>query len=409
MTVPYMNYTCGPLRRVLELVLALSCVRFLSKRRRYNTKPYVVGSFQQSNNTYTCGNSKLLNGVLKDELGFQGFVQSDWLAEQSGVEAVLSGLDMTMPGDGKTFLDGKSLLGPHLTQAVLNSTIPLSRLNDMVTRIVATYFQLGQDKYFGIQDGKQENSPSFSSWQTTKEGLIHFGSGVGPVGVINRFVDVQEGGRHGKVARAIGAEGTVLVKNENNILPLRRKDWKRKKIGIYGEDAGENKGRNYCPNRGCNQGTLASGWGSGAVEFPYLVTPLEALSKAFSDGAILPNEKPEITSILSNYDLKAISISAAEQDLCLVFINSDSGEGFLADLGVKGDRNDLYAQKGGDNLVSTVAGKCANTVVIIHSVGAVLVEKWIDLENIKGLLYAHLPGQESGNALVEISPDILVE
>ena len=373
---------------------------FFPTRHWHRTKPYVIGSYQQSNNTYSCGNSKLLNGVLKGELGFQGFVQSDWLAERSGVEAVLSGLDMTMPGDGKAFSDGKSLLGPRLTQAVLNSTIPLSRLNDMVTRIVATYFQMGQDKYFGIEDGKQRNPPNFSSWQTTKEGLIHFGSGSGPVGVVNRFVDVQEGSKHGKVARAIGAEGTVLVKNEDGILPLRRRDWKGKKVGIYGEDAGEGKGRNYCQDRGCNQGTLASGWGSGAVEFPYLVTPLEALSKAFSEGAILPNEKPEITSILSNSDLKAISSSAAEQDLCLVFINSDAGEGYLADLGVRGDRNDLYAQKDGDNLVSTVAGKCANTIVIIHSVGAVLVEKWVDLENIKALVYAHLPGQEGGNALV---------
>lgn len=34
----------------------------------------------------------MLNGILKDELGFQGFVQSDWLAQRSGVDSALSGL-----------------------------------------------------------------------------------------------------------------------------------------------------------------------------------------------------------------------------------------------------------------------------------------------------------------------------
>ena len=42
--------------------------------------------------SYACANSKLLNGILKDELGFQGFVQSDWLAQRSGVASALAGL-----------------------------------------------------------------------------------------------------------------------------------------------------------------------------------------------------------------------------------------------------------------------------------------------------------------------------
>lgn len=41
---------------------------------------------------YACGNSKLINGILKDELGFEGFVQSDWLAQRSGVASALAGL-----------------------------------------------------------------------------------------------------------------------------------------------------------------------------------------------------------------------------------------------------------------------------------------------------------------------------
>jgi beta-glucosidase len=53
-------------------------------------------SYQMLNNSYSCANSKLLNGLLKDELGFQGFVQSDWLAQRSGVASSLAGLDMTV-------------------------------------------------------------------------------------------------------------------------------------------------------------------------------------------------------------------------------------------------------------------------------------------------------------------------
>jgi len=45
-------------------------------------------SYQQVNNSYGCQNSKLLNGLLKDELDFQGFVMSDWQAQMAGVDNV---------------------------------------------------------------------------------------------------------------------------------------------------------------------------------------------------------------------------------------------------------------------------------------------------------------------------------
>lgn len=61
----------------------------------------VMCSYQRTNNSHACQNSKLLNGYLKDELGFQGFVHTDWLAAMSGVATALAGSDMMMPGDGK--------------------------------------------------------------------------------------------------------------------------------------------------------------------------------------------------------------------------------------------------------------------------------------------------------------------
>lgn len=122
----------------------------------------VMCSYQRVNNSHACENSKILNGILKDELGFQGFVQSDWLAQRSGVGSALSGLDMSMPGDGLRWTDGESLWGSQLTRAVLNSSVPMERLNDMVTRIVAAWYHLKQDTW-ERPPPEGEGGPNFSS------------------------------------------------------------------------------------------------------------------------------------------------------------------------------------------------------------------------------------------------------
>lgn len=69
---------------------------------------------------------------MKDELGFQGFVVSDWYAQFGGVSSALAGLDMAMPGDGAVPLLGDSFWNYELSTAILNGTVPLERLNDMV-------------------------------------------------------------------------------------------------------------------------------------------------------------------------------------------------------------------------------------------------------------------------------------
>lgn len=369
----------------------------------------VMCSYNMVNNSYACGNSKLLNGILKDELGFQGFVQSDWLAQRSGVASALAGLDMTMPGDGLNWMDGDSLFGPHLTRSVLNGSLPIERLDDMVTRIVAAWYQLGQDDKARWPNLPPEGDgrPNFSSWTNDKVGKIHEGSDDPTTAVVNQFIDVQGQGNdfHGRLAQEVAAEGTVLVKNEDNILPLNPKGWTdqykphgtgKYKVGVFGEDAASNpKGPNDCPDRGCNVGTLASGWGSGAVDFPYLVPPIEALESGFDLDSV------DITALLTNDLPKDWHSTHGSQDLCLVFINSDAGEGYIAWNGIT-DRNDLYPQKGGDELVKEVAKECFQTVVVVHAVGPVVLERWIDLPNVKAVILANLPGEESGNAIANV-------
>lgn len=217
-------------------------------------------------------------------------MQSDWLAQRSGVASALAGLyvllplllspllnltnhsDMSMPGDGLWWANGLSLWGPHLTLSILNGSLPLSRLNDMTTRIVASYFQMHQDdpSLFPPPPPEGDGGPNFSSWTKERVGLVYFGSGEGETAVVNRFVDVQNTsssrgewvGPHGVLAREVAREGTVLLKNEGGVLPLRRDGTGSKegaegkyKVGIFGEDAGEGEGRNACTDRGCNQGT----------------------------------------------------------------------------------------------------------------------------------------------------------
>lgn len=362
----------------------------------------IMCSYQMVNGSHACENSKLINGILKDELGFQGFVQSDWLAQRSGVQSALSGLDMSMPGDGLHWADGAPLWGPHLTRAALNTSVPMERLNDMVTRIVAAWYQLHQDSW-ELPPPQGDGGPNFSSWTKERIGGLHPGSPDDKTKeVVNRYVNAQgnKSQPHGKVVRQVAAEGTILLKNVNNTLPLSRKihtSSGKYHVGIYGEDAGPGKGPNFCVDRGCNQGTLASGWGSGAVDFPFLVNPWEALRSAWSGENV--DVKPYLTNNVGLEDL-------AEQDLCLVFANSDGGEGFIRDDGIHGDRNDLFLQRNGSQLVEAVAQNCGNgrgkTVVVVHSVGPVVLDPWIDLPGVHAVVYGNLPGQESGNALVDV-------
>ena len=312
-----------------------------------------------------------------------------------------------MPGDGLLWAKGNSLWGAELTKAVLNGSIPVNRLNDMVTRIVASWYQLGQDDKSKF-DGE---GPNFSSWTDDEMGLINPGSPDDKdMKLVNKYVDVQGKGddAHSIVARQVAVEGTVLVKNDDNTLPLNKDGWPsgethdaKFRVGIFGEDSGEGEGRNACADRGCNTGTLGSGWGSGAVEFPYLVTPADALVKAFNTELVYVTDYPT-----NQPPFEIAPEILKDQDVCIVFVNSDAGEGYIASEGIRGDRNDLLLQKGGEKLIEDVAAGCGDgkgsTIVVVHSVGPVVIDKWVNIPAVKAIIMANLPGQESGNAIADI-------
>ncbi len=274
-----------------------------------------------------------------------------------------------MPGD-IVFGSGTTYFGSNLIDAVRNGSVPMSRVDDMATRILGAWYLVGQD---------QPGYPSVN--------FDAFATG----GSNNSHVDVQDDHRY--LIRKIGSASTVLVKNHNSTLPFKTP----KSIALIGSDAGPSyRGPNGYPDRGGDEGTLAMGWGSGTAQFPYLISPLEAIqSRAIEDNTL-------VSWWLQDFDLPNAQLVASQAEVTIVFINSDSGEEYITVDGNVGDRNNLTAWHGGDDLVLAVAQNCSNVVVVVHSVDGVIVEPWVDHPNVTAILFAGLPGQESGHSLVDI-------
>ncbi|KAJ9138386.1 Cel3e secreted beta-glucosidase [Pleurostoma richardsiae] len=329
----------------------------------------VMCSYNRVNNTYGCENSKLMNGILKDELSFQGFVLLDLNAQHS-LASANAGLDMIMPLGGSW--------GKNLTQAVLNGTVSEARLNDMATRIVAAWYLTGQDDFpppgIGIknltQPHKQVDARDPASRPIIMEGAI---------------------------------SGHVLVKNEKNTLPFNKTP---NMLSVFGYDAAVPDTKNadilfqlgYTSspemgkavlgteqhfNQAARGGTIVSGGRAAANGPPYMSDPLSAIQhRAAMDGFWV------------NWDLTSFDPDVnAASDVCLVFINAMVTEGW--------DREGLHDDYS-DGLVLNVASKCANTVAVIHTAGIRLVDQWIEHPNVTAVIIAHLPGQDSGYSLVKL-------
>ncbi|CAK3742701.1 glycoside hydrolase family 3 [Lecanosticta acicola] len=344
----------------------------------------IMCSYNQVNNSQSCQNSYLLNHILKGELGFQGFVVSDWLGTHSGVASVLAGLDMTMPGETDSYNSIETWYGGNLTVAVLNGTIPQWRLDDMATRVMTGFFKVDMDV---------ERDPiNFSSWTTDTYGYEHYYVEEGAFTQVNYHVNVQAD--HAALIRKHGADSTVLLKNVNNALPLTGKE---SLTAVFGEDAGPNlAGPNACSDRGCDNGTVAMGWGSGSSNFPYLVTPDSAIqAEVLSRGGAYE-------SSLDNYALDTMGSLARRANVSIFFANSDSGEWYLEVDGNLGERNNLTFWQGADAALERVIANCSNTILVIHSPGTQELEKYKNHPNVTAILWAGIPGQETGNSITDI-------
>jgi beta-glucosidase len=307
---------------------------------------------------------------------------SDWSAQHSGVASTLAGLDMSMPGD-TGFNTGQSFWGGNLTASVINGTVPAWRLQDMATRIMSAYYYVDRDTH--------QIPVNFQSWTRSLFGYEHAFANSN-FGQVNFEVNVRA--NHGQIIRDHAAKSTVLLKNTHSVLPLTGKE---KLTAVFGDDAGDNPlGPNGCPDRGCNSGTLAMGWGSGTTNFPYLISPLTAIQNE------LLRYDSQIQFVINGSDVASVTALAPMASVALVFVSADSGEDYITVDGAEGDRNDLTLAKNGDALIANVTSLCNNTIVVIHSVGPVDMSAWANNPNVTAILWAGLPGEQSGMALADI-------
>ncbi|GAP88290.1 putative beta-glucosidase M [Rosellinia necatrix] len=324
----------------------------------------IMCSYNRVNNSYGCANSKTQNGLLKTELGFQGFVVTDWGAQHAGVATALAGLDMVMPS-------GSDFWGNSLLTAVNNGSVPESRLDDMATRILATWYKMKQEEGFpalGIgmpADLTKPHQKIIAKSSTSKEVLMQS-----------------------------AIESHVLLKNENGALPLKSpslislfgysaKSFDAYTPGSTGWNGGSqpistDRSLQIAPN-----GLMLSGGGSGGNQPAYVSSPFDALSqRAYDDG----------TSLWWDFQSGNPHVDY-NSDACIVVGNAFATEGR--------DRPGLHDDFT-DALIDNVASKCKNTIVVFHNAGVRLVDQFIDHPNVTALIFAHLPGQDAGRALVSI-------
>jgi beta-glucosidase len=182
-------------------------------------KPWtVMTSYNKINGVYASENPKMLKDILKGEWEFEGVVVTDWNANHSTIDSKNAGLDIEMPGPVKYF-------GGFLADAVQNWQVEESEIDDSVRRILRMVLMSG------VMDETDNNSG----------------------GSVNSS-------EHQVLARELAEESIVLLKNDNQTLPLQRD--RIQSIAVIGPNAAEAR---------------IGGGGSSYVEPPYRVSPLEGL------------------------------------------------------------------------------------------------------------------------------------
>lgn len=212
----------------------------------------VMTSANGVNYNYVSDDRYLLSDVLKQQWGFRGFVMTDWLGTRSTHKAAWAGLDISMPG-GEHCGFAQALL-----RAVKDGSVAEAEVDEKVRRILRVYDALG------LLNGESKSLP---------EGKIA----------------TEE---HCKVAQTVAEEGIVLLKNENNSLPLNPKKIKNVLV------TGPNADKKHC--------LLVMG-GSSWVQGPYEITVLEGLRQALGNDKVTYISSDELGgfSLIANDLLKA--------------------------------------------------------------------------------------------------------
>ncbi len=299
----------------------------------------VMCSYNKVNGDWACENDYLLNKVLKGEWHYPGFVVSDWEATHTTVKAALAGLDEQEPGE--------EYFGKPLMDAVQSGEVPLSRLDDMVHRTLRSMFAAG------VID--KPSMPRF---------------------VVDPF--------KGRVdAQHIAEESLVLLRNQNNMLPLNAGNLHS--IAVIGAHAdvgvmsGGGSAQVDAPGGNAVSPDKPTKWGE-AVYFPS--APLKYIREHAPNAQVSfdPGSDPTTAAAL-----------AAKSDVAIVFADQYMSEG--------GDAPTLALPNHQDALIAAVAKANSHTVVVLIT-GNPVSMPWID--NVSGVMEAWYPGIAGGQAIANL-------
>jgi beta-glucosidase len=312
----------------------------------------VMCSYNRINGTYACENSPMLNGILKTEFGFDGFVMSDWGGTHSTVASALAGMDQEMDlAPGKYF-------GSALKTAVQAGQVPQARLDDMVVRILRPMFRVGI-----FEHPAAAQPAAYSANVETPEDVA--------------------------LARQVSEAGTVLLKNQGGVLPIVGQGKRIAVIGASGGQAGAEASYN----------TGGSAHIPEAGAHPHVISPFQGISQRGTANSDV------VTYTDGSSQADAIAAASAA-DVAVVFANDAESEGNdRPDLTLSNAKNCTLAgcapigAADQDALIKAVAAANPNTVVVLNTGGPMLMP-W--LNDVKGVFQAWFPGQEDGNAIAAL-------
>jgi beta-glucosidase len=312
------------------------------------------------NGVHCAHNTYLLQDLMKDEIGFDGVMITDWRAAYDTLPAALAGTDMTTGFCSYVFGNG------NLLQAVKSGQIPMALLDDKARRVLRLYFRAG---------------------------VIDPGS---------RAKGELDSPAHREAARTLAALSMVLLKNERQSLPL--DSAKVRRVLVTGPGAA----------------TLLQGGGSGSVPAAVEITPLQGLQAAFGRDKIVhvPFDVP-LTPVIeagsveweqspakkkkkraaqvgigaTNASVEVISRAAKDAD-AVIFIAA----GWRASEGRDLPNMDLPGNQA--EAIAALAKVNSRVIVVLVNNGAVTLDPW--LSHIKGLLAIHYSGQATGDALADV-------
>ncbi len=309
----------------------------------------VMCSYNRVEGDWACENDYLLNQVLKRDFGFKGFVLSDWEGTHSTAKAALAGLDMEQPGNhpGQSEKPGPRYFGSDLKSAVEGGTVPLARLDDMVSRILYSLFASGAIDHPPVRR------------------------------VVNPFLGLKD-------AQHIAEESIVLLQNSNGILPLDKSETGL--IAVIGSHADvgvlSGGGSAQVDAPGGNAIDLSQGasvWGK-PVYFPS--APLEYIRAKATRATVEfdPGTDPQSAARL-----------AAKASVVIVFVNQWMSEGK--------DSPTLSLPDNQDALVAAVTAANKKTIVVLENGGPVSMP-WA--ASTSAILECWYPGIGGGQAIANI-------